>query len=250
MTWSDVTVWQWQQIQILSDKKESLKEEDLILETVLILVNKTKTEILKLSKRNLEKIVKQIEFLYLNEPKIKSVEFIKIKRKKYKCEYNVKDDKAGRYIEIKYFTSDFKNNLHKICASMITPMKPSIFGWKLDIYNSELHEEYAQEILSAPFEQVFGSVIQRMTLTKNLDSNYKGLFNQENKEETNHIDTGNQFLKYFGWIYQAKLVGEHEGIKLEDVYSMPTISFLNDLSYLTSKASYEAEQKKKANAKY
>ena len=248
MTWSDVTVWQWQQIQQLNDKKNSIKEEDLIINTVAILINKTRSQVLSLSERAIKKVIRDIEFLYLQEPKMRASDFIKVGKQKFKCDYDARFSEAGRYIEIKYFTPDFANNLHKIAASMVIPMKPSLFGWKEIEYDSTKHEEYAETLLSAPFEIVFGSVIQKLNNIKNLDASFKGLFNSDQKkEEDDGRDVSNQFMKYFGWIYQAKLVADHEGIELDKVYKMSTISFLNDLSYLISKGSYEAELRRKAN---
>jgi hypothetical protein len=49
-------------------------------------------------------------------------------------------------------------------------------------------------------------------------------------------------MRHYGWIYQATLIAEHEKIKLDEVYELPTIQALNDLAYLKSKNAYEAEQ--------
>jgi hypothetical protein len=57
-------------------------------------------------------------------------------------------------------------------------------------------------------------------------------------------------MQRYGWIYQATLIAEHERIKLEDVYEMPTIQALNDLSYLKAKNAFDADQMKKAYAKH
>jgi hypothetical protein len=56
-------------------------------------------------------------------------------------------------------------------------------------------------------------------------------------------------MRDFGWIYQASLVAEFERISMEAVYDLPTIQFLNDLSYLKAKSEYDAEQLKKAYGK-
>jgi hypothetical protein len=56
-------------------------------------------------------------------------------------------------------------------------------------------------------------------------------------------------MQYYGWIYQTELVAAFERITLEEAYELPTIQFLNDLSYLKSKSEYEADQLKKAYAK-
>lgn len=57
-------------------------------------------------------------------------------------------------------------------------------------------------------------------------------------------------MRRYGWIYQATLIAEHEKIKLDDVYNLPTIQALNDLAYLKSKTAHDREQIKKAYAKH
>jgi hypothetical protein len=56
-------------------------------------------------------------------------------------------------------------------------------------------------------------------------------------------------MRKYGWIYQATLIADHERIKLDEVYDLPTMQCLNDLSYLKSKQSYESEELKKAYGK-
>jgi hypothetical protein len=57
-------------------------------------------------------------------------------------------------------------------------------------------------------------------------------------------------MQRYGWIYQATLIAEHERITLEQVYEMPTIQALNDLSYLKAKNAFDTDQIKKAYAKH
>lgn len=57
-------------------------------------------------------------------------------------------------------------------------------------------------------------------------------------------------MSVYGWIYQATLIADHEKIKLDDVYNLPTLQVLNDLAYLKSKNAYDSEQMKKLYAKY
>lgn len=246
MKWGDVSLWQWQQIQMLDEKKDKLSEHTLIIDTICILTNKTREQILNLSKRDLAKIVDSVQFLYLKNPAPKAVNYIRIGKRKYKFNYNAKIAEAGRYIETKYFLADFKNNVHKIGASMLTPMRFTWKGWIEVPYDSTKHEEYANDLLSGSFEKVFGSVVQWVTNVKDLDNSFKGLFNNPNLGEEEERG-GNNFMKYFGWIYQASLISEFEKIKLEEVYKLPSIQFLNDLSYLSAKSNYEADIRKKRN---
>jgi hypothetical protein len=86
-----------------------------------------------------------------------------------------------------------------------------------------------------------------------LDKGFEGLFGSrddgEELDEVSSRSSVSNFMRDFGWIYQASLVAEFERITMEEVYDIPTIQFLNDLSYLKAKNEYEAEQLKKANGK-
>lgn len=87
-----------------------------------------------------------------------------------------------------------------------------------------------------------------MSSIQELDRKFKGLFDEGNTEESTDEasrEVGGNFMAKFGWIYQATIVAEHEKIKLDEVYQLPTIQFLNDLSYLKAKSAYENEQIKK-----
>jgi hypothetical protein len=249
MTWDDISLWQWQQLQMLDSKKSNIEEHLVIIETISILTGKTKNQILDLSKKQVKKIVNDIEFLYLKKPNVRQVNSIIIGKRKYKFNYDVKLAHAGRYIETKYFLSDFHNNIHKIAASMVTPMRLTWRGWVEEEFNPYNHEEYANDLLSASFIKVFGSVYQWVLNIKELDNKFKGLYNKDNQEPEEERPGKGSFMKNFGWIYQASLVSEFEKIKLEDVYQLSTIQFLNDLSYLSAKSNHEAEQRKKVNGK-
>jgi hypothetical protein len=86
-----------------------------------------------------------------------------------------------------------------------------------------------------------------------LDKGFEGLFGtRDDGEELDEVPSRSSvsnFMRDFGWIYQASLVAEFERITMEEVYDIPTLQFLNDLSYLKAKNEYEAEQLKKANGK-
>ena len=86
-----------------------------------------------------------------------------------------------------------------------------------------------------------------------MDKEFKGLFDQTDDDTEYEQIPGREnvhpFMRTYGWIYQAQLVSKHEGIRLEEVYDLTTLQFLNDLSYIKSKASYDAEQLKKVYGK-
>jgi hypothetical protein len=159
MNWSDVTLWQYQQIENLLAKRGDDTELDLAVKSLAILTNRTETQIDSLSISELKEQLKTIEFLNTTKPEPKTQDYIKIGKKKYRCIYDIRKMPYARYVEAKYFASDITNNLHKIAASMIMPMKLTWRGWKLAKYDASKHDEYAQDLLSAPFEQVYGSVV-------------------------------------------------------------------------------------------
>lgn len=159
MTWKDVTVWQWIQLQNLLQKTEGLTELDIAVKSLAILTNQTETQIDSLSVKDLNKQLLKIKFITDSAPEPKPVDFIKISGKKYRCVYDVRNIPYARYLETKFFGSDVALNIHKIGASMVMPMKKTWRGWKIAKYDASKHEQYAQDLLGAPFEQVYGSIV-------------------------------------------------------------------------------------------
>ena len=160
MNWKDVTVWQWQQIQnLLSKEIEGDTELDIAVKTLAILKNQTEAQIDSLSISDLKKELEKIKFITTTMPEPKPKDFIKINGKMYRCIYDIKNLPYARYLESKHFGTDISNNLHKIAASMVMPMKLTWRGWKLAKYDASKHEEYAEDLLSASFESVYGSVV-------------------------------------------------------------------------------------------
>jgi hypothetical protein len=159
MTWKDVTVWQWIQLQNLLQKTEGLTELDIAVKSLAILTNQTENQIDSLSVKDLNKELINIKFITDSAPEPKPVDFIKLKNKRYRCIYDIKKLPYSRYLETKHFGSDVTLNIHKICASMILPMKLTWRGWKVVKYDASKHDEYSQDILEAPFEQVYGSIV-------------------------------------------------------------------------------------------
>lgn len=159
MTWKDVTVWQYQQIQNLITKKDNLTDLDVAVKTLAILTDRTESQIDSLTIKELGKELEKVRFVTDEMPEPKPQDYIKIGNKKYKCIYDIKKLPYSRYLESKFFGEDVLNNMHKIAASMVVPMKLTWRGWKVAKYDASKHEEYAGDMLSAPFESVYGSMV-------------------------------------------------------------------------------------------
>lgn len=159
MTWKDVTVWQWIQLQNVLLKKDEYTELDIAVKSLAILTNQTENQIDSLKIKDLQKQLEGIRFITDTLPEPKPVDFIRTPGRKYRCVYDVKNIPYARYLETKFFGADIGLNIHKICASMVMPMKRTWRGWKVASYDSAKHEEYAEDLLEAPFEQVYGSIV-------------------------------------------------------------------------------------------
>jgi hypothetical protein len=167
MTWKDVTVWQYQQIQNMFSKKENLTDLDIAVKTLAILTNQTESQIDSISLKDLNKELSRIKFIQQENPEPKPVDFIKIGNKRYRCVFDIKSLPYSRYLETKFFGEDVGNNIHKIAASMVLPMKLTWRGWRVAKYDASKHEEYANDMLEAPFEAVYGSVVFFCQVFKN-----------------------------------------------------------------------------------
>jgi hypothetical protein len=179
MNWSNVTLWQYQQIENLVSKKDGDTELDLAVKTLAILTNRTESQIDSLSIADLKEQLKVIDFVTNTKPEPKAKDYIRINGKQYQCIYDIRNIPYARYIETKYFGSDITNNLHKIAASMVMPMKKTWRGWKVAKYDASKHDEYAQDLLGAPFEFVYGSVVFFCQVFADSIMNLKDYFKEE-----------------------------------------------------------------------
>lgn len=155
MNWSDINLFQYQQLV----KALSIEDDiDKTVKLVSIVTNKTENEVLSMSIADFNKEKEKLNFLS-EEIQGKPVKYIKVNGKKYKCIYDVRNIPAARYVESKVFGADLVNNIHKMAATMVMPMKKTIFGWKVDKYDAAKHEEYAQDMLEARFVDVYHSAV-------------------------------------------------------------------------------------------
>ena len=98
----------------------------------------------------------------------------------------------------------------------------------------------AQKNQSSEFEQQRNAIQQ-------INESYPALFDTgddgEDAGDGGETDpTG--FTKSFGWIYNAKMVSEFEGISLDAVWNLPVLQFLNGLLYIKQKRLFDEYQYK------
>lgn len=158
MNYNDVTVWQYQQMINLRNKKDNTFLDNRAA-LVAILNNMTEVQVDSLSKAEFNKLSSKLDFL--NEDVDSTpTKYIDVNGKRYKAIYDVSKMPFARYIETKVFGENFVDNLHKLAATMFMPQKRNIFGiWVNDKYDAGKHEEYSNDMLSAKFKDVYGSLV-------------------------------------------------------------------------------------------
>lgn len=188
MNWKDVTVFQRQQLETVKTKKDDT-ELDKAIKALAILTNRTEAQIDSLSIKELNSQLKAIDFIAKGDAQPKAVDFIRVNGRQYKCIFDVRQLPYARYIESKFFADDVLFNCHKIVASMVLPMKKTWRGWKVAKYDASKHEEYAQDLLAAPFESVYGSMVFFcQVFTDSIKSSKDYLILEMTKEGMNPIE--------------------------------------------------------------
>jgi len=158
--WDKINVWQYQQIyNALNTKDKDATDLDLEVKLVGIVNNMTEMQIDSLPLDEYKKLSKTIAFL--NEP-IEGTpkKHIRISNgKRYRINYDVSKMPFARYIESKVFSEDLYGNLHKLAATMVIPQKRKFGIWFNEKYDASRHEEYANDMLTAKFVDVYHSLV-------------------------------------------------------------------------------------------
>lgn len=232
MEWKDLNVFQYQQLEPILTGGDIIGNATKI---IAILNNDTEAAIERYTPKKLSKEINKMGFL-LTEIKGRAVKYFLTNQNKYVCNYDVTKINTARYIETKVFAKDVIQNLHKLAASMVHPMHFGLFKKK---YNASKHSEYADDIQSANFLDVYFSVSKFIKVISDLDSNFKGLYEEVDEQmEEQSVRGGSRFVEFYGWHYCVKIVAEHEMIPLDQAYELPCMQFLNDLSYLKAERDY------------
>jgi hypothetical protein len=88
----------------------------------------------------------------------KPSKYVAIKGRLYLLEYDLAKPpmNAGRYVELATYSDDIIGNLHKIMATMCTPLKFTIKGLKRKEKN---HKQVADDMLDIDFEVAYHSAV-------------------------------------------------------------------------------------------
>lgn len=140
-----------------------MEEIDKSILLVQAYTGKSEFEINKMSVKKFNRLCAKIKNAFDNVGK-KMIEgkpknLIKANGKWYWLNFEINEMTAGRYVETATFGSDVVGNLHKLMATMCTPMKWSWKGLVQDKYKAEDHSKYADDMLEADFDHCYQSCV-------------------------------------------------------------------------------------------
>lgn len=148
-----ITIKQFQELYEAS--KLELTELDQSILMVKILTGKTDYEIDKMKASKFNKLCAEIKkaFDKLNQDidKEKPQKIVRVKGKYYLIHYELHKLSAGRYVDVATYSQDIIPNLHKIMASIVTPLRWTWKGLRAAKYDGSTHSKRADEFLNMDF---------------------------------------------------------------------------------------------------
>jgi hypothetical protein len=128
-----------------------------------IVTNKTpeQVEAMSMIRFNLlcARVHKEFKIFEKDLLKSKPRKIVRIGKRFYKINYDVAKAKASTYVEVATFSADIIQNLHKVMASIVTPVR---FRWGKWVEVE--HEDLAKEMESMDFEAAYHAAVFFYTL--------------------------------------------------------------------------------------
>jgi hypothetical protein len=226
MKWADITLQQFQFIDRVNNDQD-YDDLDKMLHTACILFGHTEYTIAQLPTKKVEKLLAKTHKLFSKE----CPDIPKKRIGKYFINFKMDTIRFGQYVELTHFIQNGAiENADKILASVAhLPFRKN---------SSANHYKVSEYFLGQPVPYVIGSTKAVIESFAALNDQYKGLF-------SGGESVTDPFNKYYGWVFSATQVAEHERITLEQAFDLPIRQALNNLAYLKSKGEYDKSQIKR-----
>jgi len=155
-----VTISKFQELYKISLMEIDEAEKSALLVQEFTGLSEEQVNKMPLKKFNLlcAKINKKFEAYGVELDNKKPSKYVAIKGRLYLLEYDLAKPpmNAGRYVELATYSEDIIGNLHKIMATMCTPLKLTIKGLKRKEKN---HKQVADDMLDIDFEVAYHSAV-------------------------------------------------------------------------------------------
>lgn len=155
-----LTVGQYQQLYAIA--KSDQDELEKSLQSVAVLMNKTieQVEDMPLNEFNAlnRKIVSSINSLRLNTH---PVSFLKANGRLYQVNYKIGTLRAGQNTELQAWlkSKDWIDNIDKILASCVVPVKKYLWVYLPGKNDSRKHEQVCEDMQAVDFSEAYGCVV-------------------------------------------------------------------------------------------
>lgn len=183
-TFETLTVGQYQKL--FAIHTGNAEDMDKIIQSVCVLTGLTEEEVDGLPVPEFNKISKEILVIFkeqaFSSSKAKPKTFINIGGKQFGVIYNPATLSTGQYIEVQtWMRSNLIENLHKIVASIVYPVKGWwIFKNRLK-YNPDIHTKISEQIKDCNFLDVHNACVFFLKLWRNSMIGMKGFLEKELK---------------------------------------------------------------------
>lgn len=239
--WSDINLSDSYLLDEVIERYNSAEVKDYS-ELYLLLTNIEYEDLINLSTDQMIEIAKIIGFIFI-QPKIVPFERITIKGKIYEVKYKLEDLITSQYVDINRYLKESNDNMHTILATVIVPLGKT--------YNDGYDvNQLANDLLTEIDVQLAKSIFIKLKETLQIImENFRGLFDimdkedeEEETEEEKQIALIPTFNSKWGWVRLAEEVKNLLSIKLDEVWDIEIVKFLNYCTYLKEKNEYEAER--------
>lgn len=155
-----ITIQKFQELYYIA--QYDIDEVDKSIMLVKCLTGKTDLEIENMPIKKYNMLCRKIQdsFEAMNKKMLngKPRNLIKANGRRYWLNYDIARPpmSAGRYVEVATFSSDIIGNLHKIMATMATPVKFVGIGWRpIKDYDYSQHDIIANDMLQMDFKHAY-----------------------------------------------------------------------------------------------
>lgn len=186
-----ITIGKFQELYNISQIEGTEIEKSMLL--VQCLTGKTEDEVTAMPEKKKKKLVDNIntafqEFNNKTE-KSKSKSIIRLKGKWYRLNYDLAKPpmNAGKYVELATFSNDIIANMHRIMATMCTPVKLTYKGF-VNTYKDVDHNRLSEQMLDYDFAAAYQSCVFFYAIfSKSIQNSpiyFKSISTNQNQMET------------------------------------------------------------------
>lgn len=186
-----ITIGKFQELYNISQIEGTEIEKSMLL--VQCLTGKSESEVTVMAEKKKKKLVDNINLAFqeFNDKteKSKSKSIIRLKGKWYRLNYDLAKApmNAGKYVELATFSNDIIANMHRIMATMCTPVRLTYKGFvntNQEINHSKLSDEMLDYDFAAAYQScVFFYAVFSKSM-QNLPIYFKSISTNQNQMET------------------------------------------------------------------